>query len=69
VSRQAVHTTLTLTVTPRHRQGSPVSLLSASIVTETNVSPVFFAANQTHVDLDAAHAQVSSLTQSASYRL
>jgi hypothetical protein len=34
----------------------------ASIVTETNVSPVFFAANQTQVDLDARAFRVSGLS-------
>jgi hypothetical protein len=38
-----------------------------SIVTETNVSPEIFAKNQTHVDLDAAHPQFSSLSQSAGH--
>jgi len=46
-----------------------VSTLVRSIVTETNVSPVIFAGNETHVDLDAAHPQVSSLIQSAGHRL
>jgi hypothetical protein len=31
---------------------STPGVTGASIVTETNVSPVFFAANQTQVDLD-----------------
>jgi hypothetical protein len=38
--------------------------------TETNVSPVFFAQNQTQVDLDASPPpQVSGLSQSADHRL
>jgi hypothetical protein len=34
----------------------------ASLVTETNLSPVFFAQIQTHVDLDASPLQVSGLS-------
>lgn len=45
------------------RQGGPAPTLVRSIVTETNASPEFFAQNQTHVDLDAALTQVSSLIQ------
>jgi hypothetical protein len=47
-------TAVTLGVTPRHRQDGLVSTLARSLVTETNVSPVFFAQIQTQVDLDAS---------------
>ncbi|MDT7685140.1 MAG: hypothetical protein QOG57_5450, partial [Pseudonocardiales bacterium] len=36
--------------------------------TESNVSPVIFAKNQTHVDLDAAHPQDSGLIHVVMHR-
>jgi glutathione synthase/RimK-type ligase-like ATP-grasp enzyme len=50
---------VTLAVTPGHRQCDLVSTLARSIVTETNVSPVFFDQIQTQVDLDASSAALS----------
>jgi glutathione synthase/RimK-type ligase-like ATP-grasp enzyme len=50
---------VTLAVTPGHRQRDLVSTLARSIVTETNVSPVFFDQIQTQVDLDASSAALS----------
>jgi hypothetical protein len=52
-------TAVTLAVTPGHRQCDLVSTLARSIVTETNVSPVFFDQIQTQVDLDASSAALS----------
>jgi hypothetical protein len=56
-------------VTPCYRQGGPDVGPGALILTESNVSPVFFDENQTQVDLDAPSTpQISGPIQSTDHR-